>query len=52
MKKEKKKKKIDFFTTFYIFHENGIKIFLKWTLTNVLREPINMSHLLNMGQNI
>jgi len=40
-----KKKVTDFFffTTFYIFHKSGIKIFLNGTLTNALKASVNRS---------
>ena len=37
------KKMIFFFTTFYISHKSGIKIFLNDTLTNALRASVNRS---------
>ena len=33
----KKKKIIDFLTTFFISYESNINIFLKWSLKNALR---------------
>ena len=32
-KKKEKKKKKTFLTVFYIFHESGIKTFLKWSIS-------------------
>lgn len=38
---QEKKKTIDFFTTFYIIHEIGIKFSLDSLLTNALKTPVN-----------
>lgn len=38
---QEKKKTIDFFTTFYIIHEIGIKFSLDSSLINALKTPVN-----------
>ena len=34
IRKEKKKKRINVLTVFYIFHKNEVKLFLKWFINN------------------
>ena len=34
IRKEKKKKRINVLTVFYIFHKSEVKLFLKWFINN------------------
>ena len=36
-----KKKTINILTIFFISHKSGIKIFLKWLLTNIIRTLVS-----------
>ena len=39
-----KKKKINVFIAFFIYHKNDVKTFLKWILTNALKALVSIFH--------